>query len=43
MTFILVLRSTFEPMLFVLVHYAGLVELLFMFTDQCLYVNKSLN
>jgi len=40
MRFILLLHSMFEllqePMRFVLVSQAGLVELLFMFTDQCL-------
>ncbi len=28
---------------FILVHQACMIELLFMFADQCLYVNKSLN
>jgi len=40
------LASTFEllqePMRFVLAQ-VGLVELLFMFADQCLYVTKNLN
>jgi len=45
--FILVLHSTFkhhqEPTRFVLTCQAGSVELLFMFADQCLCVNKTLN
>jgi len=47
MMFILMLRITFEllqePMRFVLLCQAGLVELLFIFADQCLNVNKSPN
>jgi len=47
MRLILVLRCTFElpqePIRFVVMHQSSTVELLFMFADQCLYVNQSLN
>jgi len=44
MRFIFVLRITFDLQQEVCSHASGiLVKALFIFSDQCLYVNKSLN
>jgi len=43
MRFILLLRSTFELPQEPVMRQSSTVELLFIFADQCLYVNQSLN